>query len=370
MLRQNLIRKDQHKFQRKIDEKPEFVCLCCHRVLYRGSMEIFTQDKYDMTNHTVQKALDQEIVPEKQQFICQTCHRDLRKQYPRMPSQAVANGLKLDHIPEELQDLNDLERRFISLRIPFMKMIALPKGGQYGINGPCVNVPSTTDAVCNLLPRMPSEAQLVDFKLKRKLQYKGHHMSSKVRPEKIWNALQFLKEHNPLYSNININENWEEACEQSDLWQFIAGRKTTEEEQVDSEMMETQPDQDNSASLNHLDQHLEEADQAVADGYAEVTLQPFSSCLQKEDVEAATFCLAPGEGQKPKHIIMDESFEQLSFPDLFPFGKGAFSSQKDRSRKLNLRRYYNQWLLNLDGRFAANIEYLLAVQYATELKQV
>ena len=35
-----------------------------------------------------------------------------------------------------------------------------------------------------------------------------------------------------------------------------------------------------------------------------------------------------------------------------------------------MRRYFNQWLLNVDGRFAKSIEYLFAAQYATELHQV
>ena len=47
-----------------------------------------------------------------------------------------------------------------------MKLISLPRGGQYGISGPCVNVPATTTAISNLLPQMPEVVQLVDFKLK------------------------------------------------------------------------------------------------------------------------------------------------------------------------------------------------------------
>ena len=34
-----------------------------------------------------------------------------------------------------------------------------------------------------------------------------------------------------------------------------------------------------------------------------------------------------------------------------------------------MRRYYNR-LLNCDGRFSSCVEYLLAAQYATELKQI
>jgi len=46
-----------------------------------------------------------------------------------MPLQAKANGLQLCNVPPpELCDLNALELILISLRVPFMKMVALPSG--------------------------------------------------------------------------------------------------------------------------------------------------------------------------------------------------------------------------------------------------
>ena len=45
-----------------------------------------------------------------------------------MPAQAKANNLDLEDIPPELSDLNSLEVWLVSLRIPFMKMVALPCG--------------------------------------------------------------------------------------------------------------------------------------------------------------------------------------------------------------------------------------------------
>ena len=36
-----------------------------------------------------------------------------------MPDQACANGLKLDDISQDLQEISTIERRIISLRMPF-----------------------------------------------------------------------------------------------------------------------------------------------------------------------------------------------------------------------------------------------------------
>ena len=88
-----------------------------------------------------------------------------------MPLQAKANGLQLCPIPPELSSLNLLELRLISLRVPFMKMVALPSGKQRSIHGPAVNVPSKVDTICKVLPRLPSQTELIPLKLKSKLAY-------------------------------------------------------------------------------------------------------------------------------------------------------------------------------------------------------
>ncbi len=140
------------------------------------------------------------------QWICRSSHNAMCR--GNVPVQAKANGLDLDVIPDELKDLNTLELRLISLRIPFMKMVALPTGKQRCIHGPAVNVPSELDNICTLLPRMPSEASMIPLKLKRKLRYKGHYMYSYVRPDKVMNPLKWLKANNRLYSHIDVNADW------------------------------------------------------------------------------------------------------------------------------------------------------------------
>ena len=140
----------------------------------------------------------------------------------KMPTQAKANGLKLDPVPTELSDLNSLELRLISMRIPFMKMVALPRGQQRSIHGPAVNIPSNLTAICHLLPRLPSETQLIPMKLKRKLTYKGHYMYQYVSSEKLMNAVRWLKIHNSIYSNTVINEEWSKQSAVDDATLFDA----------------------------------------------------------------------------------------------------------------------------------------------------
>ena len=70
----------------------------------------------------------------------------------------------------------------------------------------------------------------------------------------------------------------------------------------------------------------------------------------------------------PKHILLDNDFEVLAFPDLYPYGGGYNSA--NRKVKLLIRKYFQQHLLNVDGRFAQNIEYLFCVQHIADIKQV
>ena len=87
-------------------------------------------------------------------------------------------------------------------------MVALPSGKQRCIHGPAVNIPSILDRICTMLPRLPSESELIALKLKRKLAYRGHYMYDYISPERVMNALVWLKTNNPLYANIDINDNW------------------------------------------------------------------------------------------------------------------------------------------------------------------
>ena len=67
-------------------------------------------------------------------------------------------------------------------------------------------------------------------------------------------------------------------------------------------------------------------------------------------------------------IMTDPNFEAMFNPDKFCFPSGTFSSE--RPRKLTYRKYFNQRLLDVDGKFAHDLDYLFVAQYIVEAKQV
>ena len=173
------------------------------------------------------------------QWVCRTCDRTLKR--GTMPLQAKANGLQLCQVPPELSGLNALELRLICLRVPFMKMVALPTGKQRSIHGPAVNVPSKVDTICEVLPRLPSQTEMVPLKLKRKVAYQGHYMYDYVTPQKPLDALRFLKAQNPLYCDIEINQQWlEEAINNDDELGMCLVEQSDESMDTESDQPETE----------------------------------------------------------------------------------------------------------------------------------
>ncbi len=199
-------------FRRKCHELPEYVCTCCHRLLWKQSVLKFKIDNYDKTNNVIKMCFESEFLKETrpgEMYICTTCNGDLKKRKPIMPAQAVANGLRLDPTPPPgLQTPNQMETMMFRREIPFMKVGNLPRGRQYRMQGPVVNVPSKLDTICQLLPRLPNDAMLVPIKLKRRLCYKGHYLYDSIRPSVVMEWLKWLKENNPHYSEVNICFDW------------------------------------------------------------------------------------------------------------------------------------------------------------------
>ena len=214
-------------FKIKIKKGPIYPCAVCHRLMYRTSVLHCNQNCYTKLPEEIKCTIfhiEHLSKVDNNYWICKTCHTSLKRGY--MPAQACANALFLDEIPEVLKDLKPLELRLICQRIPFMKMVGLPKGQQKAIHGPAVNIPAKLDHVCSLLPRLPDSAQILPMKLKRKLVYKGHYLYDYIRPQKVMSALLWLKDNNLHYLDINCCEDWDQKWKEldADLWEALTNQ--------------------------------------------------------------------------------------------------------------------------------------------------
>ncbi|KAI4887345.1 hypothetical protein NFI96_002624 [Prochilodus magdalenae] len=193
----------------------------------------------------------------------------------KMPEESVGNNLTLDPIPPALQNLNSLEQHLIGMNIPFMRLMSLPKGGQNGVHGPVVCVPSNITDVTETLPRSENVDLMIPIKLKRKLTYKGHYEYKFVNSDKIKNALLYLKEHNPFYRDVQFNSDWvnplskieEETIEQDDTSMQNGDEENTEE--------------NNEAEAVNIDETLHDRQQRGM--FMDTCLQPVDVAQEMQD---------------------------------------------------------------------------------------
>ena len=231
--------------------------------------------------------------------------------------------MDLEEIPDELKDLNNLELHTISKRILFMKLVKLPRGKQKGIKGATVNVPADLGPTCKLLPRIPAEAHIISPKLKRKLEYRQAYIHDTIRPEKVISALHYLKNNNPLYADIEINEDgirtWQEMDKElyDGIFDVDEDGENTEEtshashhdEKTESECSDIDPSGTEGKHDNHNNEEDNENMIAIEEN-CKLRDLPYDTCLQCEVPEQANqiFSIAPGEGSKPIPLMTDKLF--------------------------------------------------------------
>lgn len=95
---------------------------------------------------------------------------------------------------------------------------------------------------------------------------------------------------------------------------------------------------------------------------------PLYLALENPEVEAQIYSVAPAQNQRPIDLINDMLFEGMSNPSKFPYDTGGFNTK--RPRKITVRKYFQQRLLDVDCRFSRDLENLLTSQYIVERKQI
>ncbi len=421
--------------RKTVSQLPVLACTVCHRMRYREQVVQCKRENYTGENPLIQQCLTGDFIHVckkncefenseyhkmlKLEWICHTCHSALKRN--KMPVQAVINGHDVGEIPEQLKVLNPLERHLIALVQAFIKIIPLPKGGQMGIRGQLVCVPADVQRTADSLPWTPDVDHLIRVKLKRKIKFKGHHLYMNVSQRKIMDALFKLKEINPLYKDVKLNERWiadviergyqdivselnTQQLEEQDVQcnsttesfqsddQFINGferlaiQNTMESHSLCSESeqalpptisgrdisMSNEQDESNEEEMHSKFQRMEtnqrsETQNAYDDvehPFGMVTLQPVDPTASYSDKDVLS--LAPSEGQKP---IKQMENEATCFPCKFPFGKSTYLVQdedrnfvQDRIQNISIAKYCDSRVFCAKNLYDDDGEYLAYLQ--------
>ena len=77
-------------FQSKVKQGPEFVCTCCHRMMYKQTIVPYSRSKYTKaSNESLEQVFSAKgnyISSDGKQWVCQTCDGALKR--GNMPLQA------------------------------------------------------------------------------------------------------------------------------------------------------------------------------------------------------------------------------------------------------------------------------------------
>ena len=121
----------EEDFKSAIQESPNYICDICWKFVFRRNVIRLMELKYQIDVYN-------ESTTGKSGWICKSCHNSMSKN--KWPMQAQVNNIELCPKLNELNRLCAIELMLISQIIPFMFIIAKPKGAQHGLKGQCVLV--------------------------------------------------------------------------------------------------------------------------------------------------------------------------------------------------------------------------------------
>lgn len=106
----------------------------------------------------------------------------------------VAYGYRYAARPAGLPELNAVEERLISPRLPFMSIRRLTRAtGQYGIRGQVVNVPIEVPELVLSLPRCVPDDAAIDVNIKRRLMSPATYKRGLVKRSNVFAWLKYLE---------------------------------------------------------------------------------------------------------------------------------------------------------------------------------
>ena len=356
------------RFHSDIAIGPLYVCSCCHQTWFRKSVSMLKNTHISAESKRLHCTDFTSVGNE--EWICHTCLSALRESKP--PKLSVANGMKWPDKPPEL-NLHQLEERLIALRIPFMRIRELPRGGQYSLKGNVINVPVDIQPTINCLPRPMDENFTVAIQLKKKLSYKKVDFKENVRPLRVLTALHWLMNNSELYkkSGLMVDDNWfQEVTESAEdtVKEFLEVSKEQCKDKDNAENEKQKQDKTNEndieASNDYDSDHYSEVDANEQVGNID-TLVDDADIDNKYD---KVFTFAPGEGQHPLSLYQDKDAEYLCFPTIF-----CGQTPPSRDERLVPVHYSDivKWeLRSVDRRAAQSVPNIFFKHKKLQMKQI
>ena len=258
------------------------------------------------------------------------------------------------HVPPELSELRDHEKVLIQ-RIHTHVPAHHVKYGVLGIKGHVCAFPQDVGVVCRILPRLPSDCNVVKFVKETTARIVGGTEKGVlvVRKNHVLRALRWLRIHHVGYKDIVIAEenlNWMGDNEEMELPAAIDVEACTEEENVDagpSPAVNVDP-MDEEEEIYTTSAVYMETSPTLASEEDRLVATAINSAAKSGSV---TFNW-PSIGEQAVSELSSETVFTLAFPWLFPGGVGDLKDA--RIRKLTPQEWAKRMMMYSDGRFATD----------------
>ena len=256
-------------------------------------------------------------------------------------------------VPPELQSLTLVEKLLIQKASPLIPVIHI-KNGAVGSRGHVVSFFQDISGICNDLPRLPSQVSIIKV-IRSGTTATGDNISNTftVNKNRVLSALRWLKKHNTLYADININVSnlsWLKDKCSDQLINVLTIDGTEDDEDKDKGPSERQV-------MDPFDQTIDPEDETYGCLSGEKT-----QILHETDAKIADSVHKAINGKttprinwpirelKPISEYEDTKIFCLAFPWLFPGGIGDI--KESRTHEVDMSEWAQNLLYYKDGRFA------------------
>lgn len=272
-----------------------------------------------------------------------------------LPTWMMGNAVMYS-IPPELKNLTLAEKLLIQRVSPLVPVIHI-KNGSIGSRGHVVSFFQDISGICNELPKIPSEIQMVKV-IRSGTTAAGENISNTftVNKHRVLTALKWLKKFNPLYSDITIKESnlsWMKGKQSEQLNDVV----TVECNEDDEEGEDKDKGPCENQVLEPFNQILNPEDETYGCISSETTQiihegdSLLAKAIRKDAKSKVTPKLNwPTREVKPISEYSDTKIFCLAFPWLFPGGIGDI--RESRHREVDIGEWAQNLLFYEDGRFA------------------
>ena len=300
--------------------------------------------------------------------LCTSCLKSLQRNV--LPKHALANRLYVGPVPSALRDLTMVEECMIARARAKSWIVKLQETdaetssptSQRGLKGHTIIYPQDPGKLATVLPPPIEETLMficVIFVGSSTLTKEWLRTKAKpllVRREKVYNALVWLKEHNPLYKDIEIGLTNLDSLPVSDVLPYHIEHVCVDDAQ---EALTARYDNvDGTPEVAAAETQFESV--VVADVEAHAPAGQLAAAAVRHAKTKGKPFVRVGHESHPVNEFFNTDLFPMLYPTLFPYGCGGFEDA-GRRKPISLKEHVKYLFSLKDRRFQTHYSFLFIV---------